>query len=94
MVSAPIQWPTSIRTFTRHDEMHGAGVLNATLQVVSKPLGNETSQRANSSLTCTVTDLRRNSGRAVGKDNSRNYVLQPSGKNRVPIVSYETGERA
>ncbi|MEJ1192270.1 GNAT family N-acetyltransferase [Pseudarthrobacter sp. CCNWLW207] len=61
---------------------------------VSKPLGNETSQRVNSRFTSTVTDFRRNSGSGGGKGNSRIYVLQPSGKNRVPIVSFETRERA
>ena len=44
--------------------MHGAG-LTVAHELVSKPLGNETSQRANSRLTCTVTDFLRNLGRAI-----------------------------
>ena len=35
--------------------MHGEGALTATLEIVSQPMGNETSQRADSRMTCTDT---------------------------------------
>lgn len=46
---------------------HDEGALSAKLQIVSKPLGNETSQLVINRLTCAVTDFRRDPGRAMAE---------------------------
>jgi hypothetical protein len=51
--SAPLL--ASLRTFTPNDEMPDEGALAVTLHIVAYPLGNETSQRADSRMTCTDT---------------------------------------
>ena len=62
------------------------------LLAVLKRMGNETSQRVNSRLDA-VSGVLAEFWKRDGNGNSRNYLLQPSCKNRVFIASYETRER-